>query len=125
MTSHITRGHNQTLVYWAFSARDGYGGATFTAPVEISARWEIKQKMYTTTTGQRLESSHVAYVGQDVEPNDWLFLGSLTDIASAIDETNPKNVTNALEVKARTKIPSLRADKFQRIAFMTEATSTR
>jgi len=125
MTSFLNRGNNQTLVYWAFSARDGYGAATFTAPVEISGRWEIRQKMFTTTAGQRLESSNICYVGQDVEPNDWLFLGSLTDIASAIDETNPKNVTGALEVKARTKIPTLRAGDFQRIVFMTEATSTR
>lgn len=125
MTSHITRGHNQTLVYWAFSGRDGFGGATFSAPVEISGRWETRQKMFTTTTGQRLESSNIAYVGQDVSPNDWLYLGTIAGIASAIDETNPKNVTGALEVKAHTKIPTLRADKFQRIVFMTEATSTR
>jgi len=125
MTSYLNRYLNQTLVYWSFSARDGYGGATFSAPVEINGRQEKKSKMYTTSAGQKIESSHVTYLEQDVAENDWLFLGALTDIASAIDETNPINVTGALEVKAFSKIPTLRADKFQRIAFHTEATSTR
>jgi|TARA_B100001964_G_C14140349_1_gene557134 hypothetical protein len=125
MSSFINRYHNQTLVYWAFSGRDGFGGATFDAPTEISGRWEIRQKMLTDRTGQRLEKGTLAYVGQDISENDWLFLGALTDIASSVDETNPKNVTGALEVKSVTKIPTLKADKFQRIAFLSSATSTR
>lgn len=125
MTSYLNKFLKQTFVYWAFSARDGFGGATFVAPVEINGRREHKSKMFTDSSGQRFESSHVTYLGQDVAENDWLFLGELTDIASAIDETNPKNVTGALEVKAFSKIPTLRADKFQRVAFHTSATSLR
>ena len=79
----------------------------------------------TDRTGQLLEKGTLAYVGQDISENDWLFLGALTDIASSVDETNPKNVTGALEVKSVTKIPTLKADKFQRIAFLSSATSTR
>jgi hypothetical protein len=125
MTTFINRGHNQTIVYWAFSGRDGYGGASFSTPVEIQGRWEDKQKLFTDSTGQRLESSKLAYVDQDISPNDWMFLGNLSDIASSIDETNPKNVTESYEVKAVTKVPTLKADKFQRVVFMTSATSLR
>lgn len=125
MTDFLNRALNQTLVYWDFSARDGFGGATFVAPVEISGRWEKKQQMFTTSNGNRLVSSSVIFVGQDVNENDWLFLGSLADIASSIDETNPKNVSEAHQVRAFTKKPTLRADKFQRIVFLTESTRTR
>jgi hypothetical protein len=125
MTNFINRANKQCLVYWAFSARDGYGGATFSTPVEIWGRWEDKQKMFTNSFGNQLISSSVVYLNQDVSENDWLFLGGLADIASTIDNTNPKNVANAQQIRAITKVPTLRANKFQRIAFLSDATSTR
>ena len=125
MTTFMTRANKQCLVYWAFSARDGYGGATFSTPVEIWGRWEDKQKMFTDNLGNQLISSSIVYLSQEVAANDWLFLGGLADIATSIDNTNPKNVASAQQIRATTKVPSLRANKFQRIAFLSDATSTR
>lgn len=125
MKNFINRAHKQTIVYWALSARDGFGGATFSAPVEITGRWEEKSKMFTNSAGNQLISSSILYLNQDVSENDWVFLGELTDIADAIDETNPKNVPDAQQIRAFTKIPGIKGKKFQRAAFLSESTSTR
>ena len=118
MTSFINRKHKQTIVYWSRSGVSGFGQTSFATPVEIMGRWEDKETRFIDNTGAEDVSDAVAFVGQDVVVGDWLFLGELTDIDSSIDETDPNNVSGAKEIKAKTKIPTLKADKFERKAFL-------
>ncbi len=96
----------------------GFGQTTFATPVEITGRWEDREVRFTDNTGHEDVADAEVFVGQDVIIGDWLFLGALTGIASAIDETDPKNVAGAREVKKSMKIPTLRADKFERRALL-------
>jgi hypothetical protein len=118
MTNFITRNHKQTIVYWKESGRNAQGGSTFAAPVEILGRWIDKQISFSDNTGKETVSSAIVSLGQDVKAGDWLFLGALGDIASAIDETNPNKVADAHEIGGFNKIPDLRGRKFTRRALL-------
>lgn len=115
----LNRNLKQTAVYWAdASVNDKFGNRTYTAPVEISVRWETRTEKFIGIDGREDISRAVVFFGQDVDVGEFVFLGSLTDITSSIDETNPKNVDNAFEIKRFDKIPNLKATDFERKAFL-------
>lgn len=117
--SYITKHHNQTIIYWANPVTDGYGGSTYTTPVDIKGRWVDKQVNFIDVAGRELMSKSVIYLGQDVSMGGFLYLGSLNDLDSSVDDTHPKNVDGAEEIRGFTKIPNLKADDFERKAFIT------
>lgn len=109
--SFVTRNHKQTIVYWGTPTKDKYGGTTFAAPVEITGRWEDKNEVFIDSIGrERISKSHV-YLGQDVDIEGYLYLGTLASISSA---ASPKEVNGAYEIKAPMKTPNLKATDFER-----------
>jgi len=51
---------------------DGYGGASFSAPQVVKCRWEDKQRMFRTATGEIELSRSFVYLDQEVDENGWM-----------------------------------------------------
>ena len=110
----------QTAVYWApGSGRAKYdelGQPTQIDPVEIRCRWSNKVEQFIDSKGAEQISKSKVYPGIDLEPGGYLRLGTISDLDSA--DVNPEVIDGAWEIKAFDKIPTLKADKFLRKAFL-------
>lgn len=116
--TYLTKLHKQTIIYWANPTTDGFGGYTYTAPVDIIGRWEEKQEMFLDKEGKETLSRAMVYLSQDVSLGGFLYLGALADLASPIDETHPKNVSGTFEIRQITKIPDVKGVSFERKAIL-------
>jgi len=115
---YIIKNHKQDIVYWANPTPTKFGSFTYTAPVDLKGRWEDRQVVFMDKEGKELTSKSIIYLGQDIDLGGFLYLGTLASIASAIDETHPKNVDGAEEIRGYTKIPNIRGTDFERKAFI-------
>lgn len=106
------RYRKQAAVRWSDPTADGSGGRTFGTVEEILVRWEDRQEKFRTATGEELISRAVVYVGEDVEPGDYLRLGTVTDLESGAEQ--PPDVGDAYEVRAFSKVSDLGATRFVR-----------
>jgi len=107
----------QTAVYWGNPQSDGAGGRTFDDPVEISIRWEERQELFIDANGQESTSKAVVYLGEDVNIGGYLYLGDFNDLSSA-EEGDPLTVGGACEIRSFQKLPSIKADRFLRKAWL-------
>lgn len=128
--SFITRNLRQTAVYWGGPQDDGYGKLTFDDPVEISCRWEDKQQIIGTITGNQIIgfqnlSRAIVYVSQDVDVDGMLMLGTLDDLEDSSGDSSgeyydPMQRDDTYIIKRFEKIPSLQsASQFIRVAHLT------
>jgi hypothetical protein len=108
---------NQTCVYWGNPTADGSGGFTWDDPIELDCRWEEKTELIRTSKGDNIVSNASVQVKQDLDENGWLFLGDLDDLDSS-EEDDPMTISNAYEIKKFDKIPTMKADKFYRRAWL-------
>ena len=111
MTHFLIRNLRQTATYWGNPAPDGWGGLTFDAPVEVDCRWEEKVEVFTTAAGKEARSIAVVFLGQDVDVDGYLYLGSST-------EASPKDVGGAYQIRAFKKVPNIRATYWERKAWL-------
>lgn len=109
--SFLTKYHNQTATLWVEDGLDSLGDFTYSAPTTITVRWEDKNERFIDNTGEEARSRAVIFLGQDVSPGDYLFLGTSID-------SDPVIVDNAFKVKAFMKIPSFKSGEFERKAFL-------
>ena len=116
----------QTAVYWGSPTLDGYGGKTFADPVELTppngGRWDQKVQLVEDkgirATGEEIISNAVVLLNQDVDEQGYLYLGSLDDLDSGVQD-NPLEVEGAYEIKKVEKIPLFRsATEFVRKAYL-------
>jgi hypothetical protein len=115
----LVRSCVQTAVYWGNPVKDGYGGFTFDAPVEIVCRWEDRIGQFTSNKGEQIYSKSEVYTLQDLEEDGWLFLGTLADISGEDDTGAPKDIDNAYEIKRFDKLPIFGSTtEFVRKAYM-------
>ena len=106
----------QTAVHWTNNGTDGFGKTSFALPVEIKCRWVEKDEMSVDDNGKEFVSKAEIIITQDIARTDYLYLGTLVDIAS---EADPKNVEGANEVKRFTKVPMIKSTtEFVRKAFL-------
>ena len=114
----IKRSLNQTLVYWANPANDGYGAETYDTPVEISGRCEHKTELVVSESGEEVLSKAQVWLEQVVKEGEYLYLGTLSD--SGLDSAPvPKEVSESMRVLAFSKVPVLgRADEFEYKAYL-------
>lgn len=127
--SMITKNLRQTCVYWGNPVEDGYGGVSYDAPVEISCRWEDRQQIIGTITGNQIVgfqnmSRAIVYVSQDVDVDGWLMLGTLADLENSDDSSgsyyDPQQIATAFIIKRFEKLPALHnASEFIRVAYLT------
>ena len=116
----------QTAVYWAAPSADGFGGMSFSDPVELTppngVRWDEKVQLIMdkgiTSTGKEIVSNAVVLLNQDVEEQGYLYLGSLDDLDSG-EQDDPLTVEGAYEIKQVEKIPLFKStDEFVRKAYL-------
>ena len=108
----------QTAVYWGAPTKDGYGGFTFTDPIEIAVRWQSSSEVITTSKGVEYVSQAEVIVNQDVDEEGYLFLGTRPDLTIA-QKADPQSVTGAWKIMKFDKIPMIfKTDEFIRKVFL-------
>jgi hypothetical protein len=130
LQSMISRNLPQTAVYWGNPHNDGYGGMAYDDPVEINCRWEDKQQILGTITGNQIigfqsVSRAIVYVDQDLDVDGIMMLGELTDLEDSEGDSSgeyydPAQLTNTYIIKRFEKAPALNSTTdFNRKAFLT------
>lgn len=113
----ILRVLKQKAVWWQVDHYDSFGKPIFKTAVEIKCRWEDINVLFTDKTGKEAVSKARVMVDRDMFMEDVLWQGELVDIATG-SETLPYKNKRAYEIKGWSKIPTLKADKFVRTAFL-------
>jgi len=94
MNSLLQRLFTQTIVLWATPVNNGYNTITFAAPVEIKGRWEDKVDLIYNANRETQESKAHLYTLANVQEENWVYLGLLTDLTAG-QLANPKLVDGA------------------------------
>ena len=100
----------QDVTHWA-STPNGYGGYSFTGPNALKGRWEDKRELIRDSQGNEVVSQSIVYLSADIEPEDYLFLGTSTD-------PDPTTVPLATRVIQFDKTPDLRLVTYERKAYL-------
>jgi hypothetical protein len=104
--------YNQDITYWEPTGNmDRFGKPTVLAPVSIKGRWESVSEIFNDRQGREIRSEAVVFVDTEVAEEGWLFLGTSTD-------TDPANVSGALEIKKFEKTPNLDQTDFEMVAML-------
>src|SRR5574343_625644 len=96
---NIGRLLNQTLIWWKKRGIDQYAVAIVDDPVNISGRWENKNKKIEAVGGGEIVSSSIVFVDgeqQTILIGDWLKLGNISELTSS-NWLSPKEVIGAKE----------------------------
>jgi len=109
--SFLTRNLRQSATLWTVSSVDSSGDPTFAAAKAVKVRWEERTSVFATAAGEEAVASAVIFMAEDVDPGDFLFLGTSTS-------ADPTTVTGAREVQAFHKIPQLKGSGFERRAYL-------
>lgn len=103
--------YTDAITYWGAPTPNGEGGETFASPIALLGRWEDRNDEFTTPTGEQAVSRAVAFLKQDVQVGGYLYLGT-----SAVSD--PTQVSNAQEIRAFVKTPSIRHNWYERRALL-------
>lgn len=104
----------QTAIYWAPSGTDRYGQPEWAAPIEIQCRWEDVTENMQKADGETFQTKATVYVSQDVAVNGMLKQGDLVSSTNP----NPRLESNTREIAQFDKLPTLKATKFLRTAYL-------
>ena len=117
----------QTAVYWGDPTPDGYGGKTYSDPVEIPCRWDDTLEVIKDERGEEIICKAKVLVTQDLEEGGMLYLGTLEDLgiggnvvmgglgtgnivlAGLNKMSHPEDVEDAYEITIVKKIPMIRS----------------
>lgn len=105
----------QTAVYWSPIGSDDYCKTTFDTPIEIKVRWSEEVTVFTTPQGEQKTSRATIYVDRDVLVDGVLKLGVLGDVSNL---TEPMQNEGAFVIAGGSKIPTMNAKQFLRIAYI-------
>ena len=111
----LTKMLRQEASYWALVGFSQYGQPEYADPVEITCRWEDVNEEFIDAQGTRQMSHAMVYTDRDVTVGGVLMLGELE---SPVNEGDPKRNTGAWEIKRFDKLPTLKATKFLRTAYL-------
>ena len=109
--NETSRNMRQDITYWAPIATDGFGQASFAAPVTFKGRWEENNQVIQNQAGDEVVSKATCYVPIDVLEQGYLLVG----ISS---EADPTTINAADEIKGFAKTPNLRHMSYERRAFL-------
>ena len=119
----------QTAVYWGAPTPDGYGGKTYSDPVEIPCRWDDTLEVIKDERGEEIICKAKVLVTQDLEEGGMLYLGTLEDLGIVVGGnvvmgglgtgnivlaglnkmSHPEDVEDAYEITIVKKIPMIRS----------------
>jgi len=89
----------QTAVYWGTPVKDGYGGFTYAAPIEIKCRWEDKAEIFKSLDGVEKVSNAIVYVDRDLSTEGFMMLGDLDDLDSSQEMPDDKVTYEILKIE--------------------------
>jgi len=106
---------NQTAVYWAPAAADGFGGRTYGTPSEIAVRWENRQEVYIDKEAREARSLAVVYPDRALVTEGLLYLGTLLSLNSG-EEADPFSIDGIQEIKSVQSSPAVKgAEAFYKV----------
>lgn len=112
----------QTAVYWAPLGQNAGGVDQYDQPIELDpsgpnhgVRWEEKTEVFLNNQNEEQVSKAIVYVGIDLEEKGVLWYGTLATIT---DLANPFKNPKAWMIHRLDKIPSRKANKFVRKAYL-------
>lgn len=109
---NLTRHLHQTATYWATDGTtDLYGKPVYSAPVTFKCRWETKNELFQSKSGEEKTSKSKVISVTPMKIDGWLFLG-----VSVV--TDPTKVTDAWEIQGLGVFPDLRGLKELTVAFL-------
>lgn len=111
----VTRNHKDDITYWSPLAKTGSGARTFNTPVDLKGRWEDEQIMFVASDGRESISKAIVSLGQAVVEGGYLYLGTKASISSA---ANPKDVSDAYEIRGIGKVGNIKNTTFYREAIL-------
>ena len=109
MSPFTTRKLNQTATLWETDGIDSAGDPSFSSasPTAITVRWEDRVEKFLGSDGEERIARSVIYVREDMEPGDYIFLGTETT-------EDPRSVRNAFLILDFSKIPDIKSKNFER-----------
>ena len=116
----ITKVLRQDAIYWAPAAvTDGRGDRKFEAPIAVRCRWDGKSTERNDSQGSRFLASASVMLDRDVVPGGVLYLGTIDGFSTiGGDPMDPLSTQGAALIRDFGKIPTLKADKFVRTAYL-------
>lgn len=110
----------QTAVHWARGTPDGYGGYTYSDPVDIKCRWDDVSKEIMTDNGEQIVCSAQVLTPTNVKTGDYLWLGSKQNLTlDASGYVDPRTVDGAFMIQRVEKSPLFRSiDEFVIVAYL-------
>ena len=106
--SLASRHFKDKVTVWTNSGSDGFGGFTFLKPVLFKCRYEDRQALFITDTGEEKVSSAMVFLAEDVLIGDYVAEG---DFTSATDPTSIRNAKTVRQVQKETDLRSLNATR--------------
>lgn len=104
------RTYNQDITYWAPTGESLYGAdSVYAAPVHFKGRWEDRQEVARSLSGEEFVTTAVVFVPQAVEGKGVLALGTFTENAP---------VFGSHEIKGLVEVPDLRNVSTERRALL-------
>ncbi len=114
---NIAKVCKQIAVYWEAAGNDGYGGLSYTEPIEIKVRWRDRFQIILTSDGKEHQSQAEVWTLIDLKEEGFLYLGRLTSLDS--DQLiDPKEISSAHEIIRFIKIPALRGNEYIRKVYL-------
>jgi hypothetical protein len=118
MADITTKFLKQTAVYWGAPVSNGYGAFSYEdGPVEIACRWTDSTQVVTDSKGNSIVCKSVVMVGQDLEEQGMLYLGTIADLGADRGD-NPETITGTWRIMRFDKIPTIKGKTFLRVAYI-------
>jgi len=114
----------QPAVYWGNPEPDGYGGMTYSDPVEIKVRWDDTTEIVTDKDGKERVSKAELLVTDDLSTEGIVWLGSKEQLLEETGESQfenilPTMISNTYEIIRFDRIPLFRSkDEFVKKAYL-------
>jgi len=116
---NVSKYLTDTAVFWEKTGKNGFYELTLSTGVEINVRWEDRNELFINYDGKEEYSGAIVYIKQDMSPDDFLYLGELTDL-SAEEQANPKLEQSAFAIKKFEKIKSVGGRSTLRRVFLSK-----
>jgi hypothetical protein len=91
---------NTNIVYWEPPLRDGLGGYTWAAGVQIIGRWQDKELLFYDRSGTEQVASSIVWVNVFLKEGGYLLRGTLGEVGPDFDQL-------ALQIVKREEMKSL------------------
>jgi len=99
----------QPAIYWGGATPDGYGGTTYTAPVQIYVRWQNKMKIVTDKDGKEITSSAEVLSPNRLNIQSHIMLGELKDVLVSAGVYKTPEQCDSFQIRSNEEIPLLKS----------------